>query len=58
MKVDINKNEWYPVYCITKTNKATGEDISADLYKRYKQVRKEFDKVQSILEKIYYGIPS
>ncbi len=55
MKADIDKNDWYPVFCIYFPNGDGKYDIPDDVCKRYKKVRKEFDKVQDLLEKIYNG---
>jgi len=53
MKANIEQKDWYPVYCIYIPNGKGKYDIPEHLFKRYKKVRKEYDKVQNLLEKIY-----
>lgn len=53
MKADIEQRDWYPVFCVYFPNGDGKYDIPDYLLKRYKKVRKEFDKVQDLLEKIY-----
>lgn len=57
MKVEIEECEWsrYPMYTINTTETYCGKTfkISNDLYKLFKRNRKEFEKIQYELEKIY-----
>lgn len=55
MKVIIDKDEWYPVYCITNINYGYGQEaeLSDQEIERCEVVFKEFNEIQNFLREKY-----
>jgi hypothetical protein len=55
IKVDIDKNEWWPVYTLDTehvSDSMSSYTIDEELVKKYKELMKEFHKMQDILRDI------
>lgn len=53
MKVNIYKDEWYPVYGIVTDGYGPQIEIPQELFDRAKAAEEEFDAVQEELRKLY-----
>ena len=56
MKAVIDKDEWYPVYCLSEVKDSYGFgdtlEIPDELLKRYRLAEKEFHEVQEELKQL------
>lgn len=50
--IKIDKDEWYPVFCIS-THYGVEVEVPQDLIERWDKAEQEFDAVQAIVGKLY-----